>query len=91
MTAAATLEFPGFSGQALASGFSRRGDAEVQAPGSREGSVDVRMIKAHRAQLSVQMMCPTLLCGRPDKRGLRGDRMNTSMSAPDSRRNNDES
>ena len=40
---AAAVEFPGFSGQALASGFSRRSDAEVQAPGPRKSPIDLRL------------------------------------------------
>ena len=39
----ANLEFPGFSGQTLASGFSRRGDAKVQAPDPRKSPFDVRI------------------------------------------------
>ena len=37
------VEFPGFSGQALASGFSRRSDAEVQAPGPWKSPIDLRL------------------------------------------------
>ena len=37
------VEFPGFGGQTLASGFSRRGDAKVQAPGPRKSPFDVRI------------------------------------------------
>ena len=37
------LEFPGFSGQTLASGFCRRSDAEVQAPGPWKSPIDLRV------------------------------------------------
>ena len=37
------MEFPGFSGQTLASGFSRRSDAEVQAPGPWKSPIDLRV------------------------------------------------
>src|SRR5207237_2971909 len=37
------LEFPGFSGQTLASGFSRRSDAEVQAPDPGKSSFSLRI------------------------------------------------
>src|SRR5262245_47653445 len=38
-----SVEFPGFSGQTLASAFSRRSDAEVQAPDPRESANRVRI------------------------------------------------
>jgi hypothetical protein len=60
-TPAGELEFPGFSGQTLASCFSRRSDAEVQAPDPGESPLGLRaFIKAHRDQYSVQMMCRVL-------------------------------
>jgi hypothetical protein len=37
------VEFPGFGGQTVASRFSRRSDAEVQAPGSWESSFGLRI------------------------------------------------
>jgi hypothetical protein len=54
------LEFPGFSGHTLASRFSRRSDAEVQAPDPGEVSLGYEFIKGHRDRYSVQMMCRVL-------------------------------
>jgi hypothetical protein len=53
------VQFPGFSGQTLASGFSRRSDAKVQTPDPWE-SPAYEFIKAHRDQYSVQIMCRVL-------------------------------
>src|SRR5262249_36710668 len=38
-----SVEFPGFSGQTLASGFSRRSYAEVQAPDPWESAIGLRI------------------------------------------------
>src|SRR4029453_13764264 len=46
------LEFPGFSGQTLASGFPRRRDAEVQAPSPWESPLGLRIHQS--ASRSVQ-------------------------------------
>lgn len=54
------MEFPGFSGQTLASGSLRRSDAEVQTPSPRARAFGVRVIKANRDQYSVQTMCRVL-------------------------------
>jgi Family of unknown function (DUF6444) len=66
------MEFPGFSGQTLASGFSRRSYAEVQAPDPWESAN--RQIAALERQLALRQQNSTISSKPPSSDGLAGRR-----------------